>query len=73
VEETAIKDACLEFGWHRLFFLVLDQSSALPIWLPHTHVRFNHAEYGLEQAVGAIKARVQENGGDSIRIDKCNY
>jgi hypothetical protein len=37
--------------------------SPLPIWLPHTHIRFNYADYGLEQAVGAIKARVQENGG----------
>jgi hypothetical protein len=67
VEETAIKDGCLAFGWHRLFFLVLDQS-ALPVWLPHTHVWFNYAEYGLEQAVGAVKARVQEMGGKSVRL-----
>jgi hypothetical protein len=67
VEETAIKDACLKFGWQRLFFLVLDQS-ALPVWVPHTHVWFNYAEYGLEQAVGAIKARVQEMGGKSVRL-----
>jgi hypothetical protein len=65
VEETAIKDGCLAFGWQRLFFLTLDQS-ALPIWLPHTHVRFNYAEYGLDQAVGAIKARVQEQGGHAL-------
>jgi hypothetical protein len=63
VEETAIKDACLAHGFQRLFFVVLDQASTLPIWLPQTQVRFNYAEYGLEQAVGAIKARVQENGG----------
>ena len=68
VEETAIKDACLAFGWHRLFFLVLDRVAALPVWLPHTHVRFDFAEYGLEQAVGAIKARVQEMGGKSVRL-----
>jgi hypothetical protein len=68
VEETAIKDGCLAFGWRRLFFLVLDQSIALPVWLPDTHVRFNFAEYGLEQAVGAIKARVQENGGKSVPL-----
>jgi hypothetical protein len=68
VEETAIKDGCLAFGWQRLFFLVLDQSIALPVWLPDTHVRFNFAEYGLLQAVGATKARVQENGGKSIRL-----
>ena len=63
VEETAIKEGCLEHGWQRLFFIVLDHESPLPVWLPQTHVRFNYDEYGLEQALGAIKARVQENGG----------
>ena len=66
VEETAIKDSCLAHGWDRLFFVVLDHTTALPIWLPHTHVRFNYAEYGIEQAVGAIKARVQEQGGQNL-------
>jgi hypothetical protein len=41
----------------------LDSSNPLPIWLPKTHVWFNYSDYELEQAVGAIKARVQENGG----------
>ena len=63
VEETAIKEGCLQHGWQRLFFVVLDRASALPRWLPQHHVRFNYADFGLEQAVGAIKARVQENGG----------
>ena len=63
VEQTAIQDGCLAQGWHRLFFLTLDKASQLPIWLPHTHVRFNYEDFGLEQAVGAIKARVQECGG----------
>jgi hypothetical protein len=63
VEETAIKDGCLEQGWKRLFFIVLDKQSALPRWLPETHIRLDYAAFGLEQAVGAIKARVQENGG----------
>jgi hypothetical protein len=30
VEETAIKEACLEHGWERLFFVVLDRASHLP-------------------------------------------
>src|SRR5579859_2521122 len=34
VEETAIKEGCLKHGWHRLFFVVLDKTSTLPIWLP---------------------------------------
>jgi hypothetical protein len=65
VEATAIKDSCLEHGWRRLFLIVLD-SATLPIWVPHTHVYLNYREYGLEQAVGAIKARVQEQGGQNL-------
>jgi hypothetical protein len=63
VEQTAIKDSCLEYGWQQFFFLMLDKTSPPPKWLPHTHVRFNYADFGLEQAIGAIKARVKECGG----------
>jgi len=63
VEQTAITDGCLKHGWRRLFFIMLDKASAPPKWLPTTDVRFNYADYGPEQAVGAIKARVQEAGG----------
>jgi hypothetical protein len=62
VEQTAIQDRCLT-GFNWLFFMMLDKTSTPPPWLPVTHVRFNYADYGLEQAVGAIKARVQESGG----------
>ena len=41
----------------------LDNTDKPPVWLPHTHVRFNYADFGIEQAVGAIKARARENGG----------
>lgn len=68
VEETAIKEACFEHGWERLFFIVLDRTNPLPIWLPQNLVRFNYADFGLEQAVGAIKARVQENGGQHLPL-----
>jgi hypothetical protein len=62
VEQTAIQESCLNHGWNRLFFVVLDNTSSLPKWLPQTHVRFNY-DFGLEQAVGAIKLRVQDCGG----------
>lgn len=42
---------------------MLEDTSSVPSWLPATHVRFNYAQFGLEQAIGAIKARVQERGG----------
>jgi hypothetical protein len=63
VEQTAIQEGCLNHGWHRLFFVVLDKTVTIPVWLPQNHVRFNYQDFGLEQAVGAIKARVQERGG----------
>jgi TIR domain len=68
VEETAIKEACLAHGWERLLFVILDQSSVPPTWLPRTHIRLNFQAYGLEQTVGAIKARVQEQGGQYLPL-----
>jgi hypothetical protein len=62
VEQTAIKDRCLKHGWEALFFIMLDDARP-PLWLPHTHIRFNFANFSLDQAVGAIKARVQDSGG----------
>ena len=63
VEAPAIKDACLEQGWESLFFLMADPANKPPIWLPKTHIRFNYGDFSLEQATGAIKARVRERGG----------
>ncbi len=63
IEETAIKERCFNDGWDGLFFVSLDKKSVLPKWLPPMLVRFGYEDYGIEQAVGAIKARVQQAGG----------
>src|SRR5882757_7344584 len=63
VEEAAIKDGCLKHGWKRLFFMSLDDTSALPVWIPETHIGFSLKNFPIDQAAGAIKARVQEFGG----------
>jgi hypothetical protein len=63
VESTAIQESFLKFGWHRLFFIALDRKSKLPDWLPSQAVRFNIEDYGVDQAAGAIKNRVEEFGG----------
>jgi hypothetical protein len=67
VEETAIKEVCFKYGWERLFFISLDQSDVLPGWLPPYLVRF-YADFGLDQAVGAIKTRVQDQGGKHMPL-----
>jgi hypothetical protein len=41
----------------------VEPTKQLPDWLPDTHIRFNYGEFTLEQAVGAIKMRVQDRGG----------
>src|SRR5271170_7176358 len=63
IEEAAVKEACFNGDWKRLFFVALDRTAKLPKWLPEYHVRYNWDDFGLDQAVGAIKARVLENGG----------
>jgi hypothetical protein len=63
VEQMAITDRCLERGWESLLFVVLDETATIPKWLPETHVRFNFQTYGMEQALRAIKFRVQQLGG----------
>jgi len=63
VEETTIKERCLDEGWDCLFFIMVDESSTPPKWLPKQNIRLNLSDYGIEQAVGAIKGRLQELGG----------
>jgi len=69
VEETAIKDRCLNHGWGSLIFVQLDKTGTLPKWLPETHVRYSLEDYGIDGLVGAIKARVQEAGGVLTKPD----
>jgi hypothetical protein len=63
VEATAIKERCFNEGWDPLFFITLGKTATLPKWLPPIYVRFNYADFGNEQAVGAIKSRLLELGG----------
>lgn len=70
IEETAIKERVFnDDGWRSLFFVGLDKASTLPKWLHETYLRFDFEEYGLEQLVGAIKARLQEVGGTLKPLD----
>jgi len=63
VEQTAVTDRALADGWDCLLFVTLDRTSALPPWLPNTRIRFSFPDYGIDEATGAIKARVEQLGG----------
>jgi len=63
VEELAIKDRMFNGDWKHLLFVMLDQKSTYPAWLPETNVRLNYERF-TDDLVGAIKFRVQELGGE---------
>jgi hypothetical protein len=67
VEELAIKDRVFNGGWKHLLFVILDQQSTHPAWLPDTHIRLDYARYA-DDLVGAIKLRIQELGGE-LRLE----
>ena len=63
VEELAIKDRMFNGGWKSLLFVMLDEHSTPPGWLPETHIRLSYARYR-EALIGAIKMRAQEQGSE---------
>jgi hypothetical protein len=69
VEETAIKERCLDQGWDGLMFVQVSKTATLPKWLPRTNVRFSLEDYGIDGLAGAVKAQVQRLGGKIQRPD----
>lgn len=63
VEAAAVRDSCLNCEFRNVFFFMVEPKDQKPKWLPDTPVRFNYGDFTLEQAIGAIKARVQDRGG----------
>lgn len=68
VEEAAIKDRFLEEGWEWLLFVLLDDVSKPPLWLPKSEIRLSYSQYGFDQLIGAIKLRA-EKLGSRIRLE----
>jgi hypothetical protein len=73
VEQGAITERLLKEGWDWLLFVQVDRENALPKWLPPTHVRFGLEQYGVEQLAGAVKARVQQQGGTIERPNALSH
>lgn len=64
IEEAAIKDRFFEEGWDWLLFVMLDDASRPPKWLPETEIRLSYTKYGPVQLLGAIKLRAQKVGAE---------
>jgi hypothetical protein len=63
VEQQAITDRFLNEGPAFLFFVMVNAADPPPPWVPEQKIRFNLADFGIQQAIGAIKLRVQDIGG----------
>jgi hypothetical protein len=66
VESHAIEDSAVKNQFRNVFLLVVEQSTQYPSWFPYNFMRFHLGEFSLEEAVGAIKLRVHEQGGHFI-------
>jgi hypothetical protein len=65
IEKIAIEDRFLDQGPGFLFFVMLSSKSTPPKWVPETRIRFDIESYGVDQAAGAIRLRVEQLGGET--------
>ena len=62
IEQQAIEERFLKEGPRFLFFIMLDGVGDPPPWLPENLIRLKLDDYGMEQAIGAIKLRLSDLG-----------
>jgi hypothetical protein len=66
-EQQAIQDRCMNAdGWKRLVVISLEEDGSGPAWVPSSFIVYNLAAFGVEQAIGAIVARVLDAGGTVV-------
>lgn len=62
VEETAIKDRCLESGWDPLLFARLERGVDIPRWVPDSYIYLDFQSFGISDLIGVVKARLAKLG-----------
>ncbi len=67
VEEMAIKERMFKGEWESLLFVMLDDKSTPPGWLPKTYIGLSYERYG-DSLIGAIRMRAEELGS-SLKIE----
>src|SRR5207237_6082317 len=61
VEETAIRDHCLEAGWDHLMFVKLEKAET-PTWVPESYLYLDYQAFGISDLIGAVKAKCAKLG-----------
>lgn len=62
VEETAIRDHCLDAGWDHLIFVRLTRDGEKPKWVPDSYIYLDFTTFGLSDLVGLTKSRFLKLG-----------
>jgi hypothetical protein len=62
VEETAIRDHCLDANWEHLMFVRLERADAIPKWVPDSYVYLDFQTFGIPDLIGAIKTKLARLG-----------
>ena len=63
VEETAIRDCIFHEGVERLLFVHLEKAET-PKWVPRRYLYLDYQSFGIDELIGAIKARCVDLGVD---------
>jgi hypothetical protein len=62
VEETAIRDHCLDAGWDHMMFVRLTRDGEIPKWVPDSYIYLDFSSFGLSDLVGAVKVKCAKLG-----------
>jgi len=65
IEETAIRNRAYDNGYDFVTFILLDDKSKTPKWLPKTQIWVDLERWGPDGAASIIEARVKQEGGES--------
>lgn len=63
IEETAIKNRCLDEGWDFSILIPLDENKATPKYFPKSRIWLNFDRYGYQGAASFIESKLTEIGG----------
>ncbi|PCH98654.1 MAG: hypothetical protein COB85_01210 [Bacteroidetes bacterium] len=64
IEETAIRNRSFNEGWDFTIFILLNQSSTIPQYVPKAQIWVDYDRWGLKGAAPIIEQRVKESGGE---------
>jgi len=64
IEETAIRNRAYKEGWNFITFILLENKSEVPKYLPKSQIWVDYQRWGLQGAASIIDQRIKDAGGE---------